>query len=549
MPKKNIENDVVLAFGKLPPLLSSGPQDIAIQNCLVFLIEGTSSVERTHVFVEAYWMEAYAFMPLGRAKLIVDEGTLQNILLSDPWHIIRFEQLAEKTDLAATFLGSRHHYRDLILLAGEERAKRLLLRAHDLAALQAFRPNNRVLRRLHASSAFALLVLTDEEQFAFLGLGNLFGDYKNYKKGIPPNIKEISTAVEIAPRTILRLSLEFPEVLRAVQPFTVIIGPNGSGKTRLLLGLARALTRRAPPRCEAKAYLSDGSTTDLKGSPIVVFTYEKHLWRDVARLGGRVVSLDVGRDNWRTLGLNLQRLATSENAQFNLAAFCRVIGEVVNVDDMYVPLVFPHRLAPASEPSGARLRDLIDRRTTHLATFLDPTQEVFFHSAERGRYTASSGQKSILLFMAHLYVEAANGALVFIDEPENHLHPRFISIMMQALRRALLATESRAVVVTHSPFVVREVDKRSVLIMSPDADGTPALYRTTLQTLGADVTAISDHAFFDGDVRKAYEVRIDEILTEAPDKHARDEAIAEVEAHVGRDAEFYLRMKTVEGAR
>lgn len=545
MSKKNIENDVVVAFGKLPPLLSSAPQDIRIQNCLVFLIEGKSSVERTHVFVKAYWMDAYASVPLGRAKLIVDQDALQNILLSDPWQIIRFEQLAEKTDLVATFLGSRPRYRDLILLAGDERARRLLLRAHDLAALQAFQPNNRVLRGLHASGAFALLVLTDEEQFAFLGLGNLFGDYK---KGIPPNIKEISTAVEISPRTILRLSLEFPEVLRAVQPFTVIIGPNGSGKTRLLLGLARTLARRAPPHSEAKAHLSDGSTTDLRGAPIVVFTYEKQLWRDVARTGGRVVSLDVGRDNWRTLGLNLQRLATSENAEFNLAAFCRVIGEIVNVDDMYVPLVYPHRLAPASAPSGARLRDLIDRRTKHLATFLDPTQEVFFHSAERGRYTASSGQKSILLFMAHLYVEAANGALVFIDEPENHLHPRFISIMMQALRRALLATESRAVVVTHSPFVVREVDKRSVLIMSPDADGTPALYRTTLQTLGADVTAISDHAFFDADVRKAYEVRIDEILTEAEDKHARDEAIAEVEAHVGRDAEFYLRMKTVEGA-
>jgi ABC-type cobalamin/Fe3+-siderophores transport system ATPase subunit len=332
-------------------------------------------------------------------------------------------------------------------------------------------------------------------------------------------------------------------VLGSLQPMTVIIGPNGVGKTRLLLGLGKAVLKRQGTELSVRG---QGGVALDSWLALVSFTYEKPLWTGLARSGARIVPLGVSASNWRGFTSVLRTLALDERrASFNLSALCTVMADVANLDHVYLPtLVRTTRDAGHPQPS-VPLSNLRDSVELSVASALDLTKDPYFRSAQAGTYHISSGQKSVLLFAAHLFEQAALGAFVLIDEPENHLHPRFISILMQMLQRVLIATESRAVVVTHSPYVVREVDKSAVLIMRHDTNGDPALYKTSMQTLGADVSAISDHVFLDTDTRKDYERRIDAMLAQARDEGERQQVIDEVEASVGRDAEMYIRMKTI----
>lgn len=71
-------------------------------------------------------------------------------------------------------LGSRRAYRMLIKLAGPEMAKRLLLRANDIAALNAFNPGAKVLQEARTRPGFRDGLLRGEEAlFAYISLQKL----------------------------------------------------------------------------------------------------------------------------------------------------------------------------------------------------------------------------------------------------------------------------------------------------------------------------------------------------------------------------------------
>jgi predicted ATPase len=109
----------------------------------------------------------------------------------------------------------------------------------------------------------------------------------------------------------------------------------------------------------------------------------------------------------------------------------------------------------------------------------------------------SSGQELFFRFALHLCTSIDVGTLVLIDEPENHLHPNFITGLMALLRDVLSQTGSFALIASHSPFVVREVTHHDVIILERDEDGLPTVRRPRLRTLGASVAAVSLYVFGD----------------------------------------------------
>ena len=131
-------------------------------------------------------------------------------------------------------------------------------------------------------------------------------------------------------------------------------------------------------------------------------------------------------------------------------------------------------------------------------------------------------------------------SLLLIDEPENHLHPQFISLLMQTLSTALQAVESVAILVTHSPYVVREVEKSAVLILDADESGLPVVYRPTLQTLGGDISLISDYVFGDLDLRKGYQEMIDRVMSDSSSSDKKAIAIKSLSG-LGGNAVTYLK--------
>ncbi|UUZ55136.1 AAA family ATPase [Massilia sp. H-1] len=130
------------------------------------------------------------------------------------------------------------------------------------------------------------------------------------------------------------------------------------------------------------------------------------------------------------------------------------------------------------------------------------------------------------------------GSLVLIDEPETHLHPQLISQFMAMLDSILSATDSVAIVATHSPYVVREVPAEQVKIVYHESSGAINVMKPRLKTLGADVGSISASIFADElvieNVKKiANEIRVN------PEKYTDWETM--LKAELSSEAVLHIR--------
>lgn len=432
----------------------------------------------------------------------------------------------------AILIGNRRAYEEIFHLLTPELAKRLLLLVNELVVLNELRPNARILRQVRESeqNLWAQFFREDEERFALVDFRRSMQALEKAGTGLG-KVDWLEAEVPLwGGEFVLPLRLNFPYVLGQQQLLNVVIGPNGSGKTNLLLGLAKAVVDR-DVRFGTADMPSPSRHVDRPSehSPplrVSVFTYERSMWASLRRKGVAVYEQGVRSSDWRQLTQLIHQIATSgneiERGLSDLRLLAQILTGFLDVGELWLPL---HTLRPTdqdsrwddlsrigSEISLGHLTDLSMRTYTEVIARLDRGSPPFMLDYEGRKYTLSSGQRSLVLFCTRLMTASAGGALVLVDEPENHLHPYFITLMIQTLARTLQATGSRALVVTHSPFVVREFDKSTVKVMKTSPEGVPEIFRPSLQTFGGDVSMISDYVFEDEAIRKGFQDSIDRAI-------------------------------------
>lgn len=456
-------------------------------------------------------------------------------------------------------IGNRRAYQEIFGTLTLELAKRLLLLINDLVVLNELRPNARILRQVRGSerNLWAQFFREDEERFALVDFRRSMLAEEIYRTSLQ-HVDWLDAEVPLwGGKFVLPLRLNFPYVLGQQQLLNVVIGPNGSGKTTLLLGLAKAIVDREVQFGTSEVPSSGSSVHRLsKGSSplrVSVFTYERGMWTSLRRKGVAVYEQGVRSSDWRQLTHLIYQIGTSEEEAerglSDLRLLAQVLADFLDVGELWLPL---HSLRPDNEnsrwnhlddfESEISLGDLVGlplRGCTEVIARLDRGSPPFMRSFEGHKYTLSSGQRSLILFCTRLMTASANGALVLVDEPENHLHPYFITLMIQALARTLHATGSRALVVTHSPFVVRECEKSTVKVMKISVEGVPELFRPSLQTLGADVSMISDYVFEDEAIRKGFQNSIDRAIR-AQQGRGGSAQLKDLAAGLGEDGLSYL---------
>lgn len=480
----------------------------------------------------------------GKLFLLVDEQRpdgpldLGSISLtawaSDHRQLQTADEFVEKLGDFVLSLSGRDAYRKVVSeLAGA--AQRLLAKAHDIAVLNAYHPNSKSLTRARAFATFrSILLKGDEELFAFVAIRSILNSLASRSQ--LTNAASIEADVPVAAGLDLPVSFNFEEALHSLNPINVIIGSNGQGKTRLLLGLAQAAQNRM-------LSMRDDAGTELSQSiplKIVAFTYEASHWGHLRKRGVEVESMGIDTASWRRVTWLIHQIASTEDGQDNLRQIELILAQFIPTDELFLPLI-------AREVDGVAripLHEFIERLSSSLLAGVDLTKAPIMKSPTKGGYSLSSGEKSLLSFCLSTFLLTRGGAFVLIDEPENHLHPAFISLLVRTLVSTLVATESRAVVVTHSPFVVREVDRSAVLILKRNMEDLPELYRPSLQTLGGDISMIVDHVFQDGSIKKDYERRIDAVIAERIAEGA-EIVTNDLEADLGNDGVRYLHAQAV----
>ncbi|EME8112473.1 AAA family ATPase [Enterococcus faecium] len=106
----------------------------------------------------------------------------------------------------------------------------------------------------------------------------------------------------------------------------------------------------------------------------------------------------------------------------------------------------------------------------------------------------SSGHKIVLLIITKLVDLVEEKTLILLDEPENHLHPPLLSAFTRALSELLVNRNGVAIVATHSPVVLQEVQKNSVWILSREGN-ISKFERPRIETFGENVGILTREVF------------------------------------------------------
>lgn len=441
-------------------------------------------------------------------------------------------------------IGQRRVYSELFEALGDDDAIRILLQMQEVAALNSLMPDTELLSDLAGEVGLWNTLFHDsEERFSLIEFASLLENSAAAALNLADIVKLETTLDLFGKKSTLDLALHFPPVLGDIQRQNVIIGPNGAGKSSLLVALAKAV-RQGHVR-----FTRESGNVDQTGlrPPVVAFTYESTVWRSVRRNGVAVYKQGISEANWNGLGKDIRSIGASAKGSEYLRMLCVVLAEFIEVSS----LRFHRSLSSASGPEDERLlartisiSELSERNDfSHIAVrdvaFGRPPLIV---GSDGRRIQLSSGQRSVILFCVKLMSTSRGGCLALIDEPENHLHPRFISSMIKGISLVLQATNSLAVIVTHSPFVVREFERATVKILKRSVSGAAVLFRPSLQTLGGDLSMISDHVFEDDEIEKNFQDRISAALRRErlDPKRRRDEIIASVGRDLGDNGLDYL---------
>lgn len=149
----------------------------------------------------------------------------------------------------------------------------------------------------------------------------------------------------------------------------------------------------------------------------------------------------------------------------------------------------------------------------------------------------SSGHKIILLTITRLVETLQEKSLVFIDEPESHLHPPLLSSFIRSLSGLLINRNAVCIIATHSPVILQEVPSSCVWKLR--RNGAFAIAeRLEIQSFGENVGVLTNEVFGLEVTDSGFYKILNEILQKYP---SYDDAIASISNQLGLEGKSILR--------
>lgn len=397
-----------------------------------------------------------------------------------------------------TMLYDMDSYRKLVAHLGEQLTKSALISMNEIVAIQEFSPSTIWLEHVLELEIFhKAFIRTSESYYAFKNAGAIL-------RGVElDSLNEASSAISIDIQlknnnNPERITFQFDQKSELPKRIAVIIGENGVGKSQTLGAIVNAALKddeglmdtSTNGRVLFSRLLAFAPTNEI-GS---VFPADKSIHRKVWY---RKFCLNRSKASKRGLGTAdlILQLARSEEYIGNRSRY-KIFTNAIKSLREWQHIALPVKDSSARSPVPLNQlkigsEKVLLEKFSNLNLKKDPVRL----DENDNEFPLSSGEISFLRFAAQscLYIES--GSILLLDEPETHLHPRFISQFVSLLNNILGATGSIAIIATHSVYVVKEVFQAQVTILRADADGNLIQQKPNLSTFGADVGAISYFVF------------------------------------------------------
>lgn len=156
----------------------------------------------------------------------------------------------------------------------------------------------------------------------------------------------------------------------------------------------------------------------------------------------------------------------------------------------------------------------------------------------------SSGHKVVLLIITCCVNKIEEKSIVFLDEPENHLHPPLLSALIRALSELLIDRNGVAIVSTHSPVVLQEVPSSCVWALRR-CGGQMIPERLAVQSFGSSISQLTNEVFglevtdsgFHKMLAEAVRVKSGSVFP----VNDYDRIVSEFDGQLGDEAKLHLR--------
>lgn len=125
----------------------------------------------------------------------------------------------------------------------------------------------------------------------------------------------------------------------------------------------------------------------------------------------------------------------------------------------------------------------------------------------------SSGESIYVYSLTEIMANIRFDTLLLFDEPEQHLHPHAITVLMKAICDVLEEFESYAIIATHSPLIVREMVSDNVYTLERIGN-TLSVAKIGIECFGEDVSILSDVIFKNMSDEKKYEHFVESVAKE-----------------------------------
>ncbi|TBE06170.1 AAA family ATPase [Rhizobium ruizarguesonis] len=337
------------------------------------------------------------------------------------------------------------------------------------------------------------------------------------------------------------LDADFGEAFPLSRRALVLVGQNGTGKTRLFEAMINGL-RYAPPWEDALDIDRAAAFTPRPDfSRLIVFSsvasdpYPHSLppWEGIDYRYHRMIGSFGGEGGGLTMALVDCMRADSDTQGFGRTGAMALLNTVLEPlgisDNLLVELT--EATEPDTLPPPTRIDDrdyfpvfrrMNEQRNLQLYARINTARPPIVMTGRRRPRNLSSGEVALLRFAAYAVASLRRGTIFLFDEPETHLHPNYISQFMEMLDRLLEQSGSIALIATHSAYVVREVPRRRVRIVTRDPeDETIMIDPPTMQTFGASIDTISQFVFGDIGPKHRFQQVLEQFIEENPEATLR----------------------------
>lgn len=150
----------------------------------------------------------------------------------------------------------------------------------------------------------------------------------------------------------------------------------------------------------------------------------------------------------------------------------------------------------------------------------------------------SSGHKVTLLIITSCVDKLEERSILFLDEPENHLHPPLLSAFVRALSYLLIDRNGVAIVSTHSPVILQEVPCDCVWALRRGSAGLIP-ERLEIETFGASISSLTSQVFGLEVTESGFHKLLSNAVNKADDY---DRILESFEGKLGDEAKGILRI-------